>query len=102
MCCDQVAGAGLLQILFSLLSETGGDHSEPLLVQLTSQEVAKARVAAGDVHIFAALVRDPGQLPDPAVQVVENHQPQEVQVHDCSNREGKLISTQYRLCAKLV
>lgn len=53
---------------------------------MTSQKVAEARVAAGDVHILVALVRDSGQLPDPTVQVVENQQAQEVEIHDCGLR----------------
>lgn len=82
MSCDQVAGAGLLQILFSFLSETRGNHSKALLVEMPGQKIPKAAVAACDVHILAVFVRDPGELSDPTVQVVENHQAQKVQVHD--------------------
>lgn len=82
--CDQVAGAGLPQILFSLLREARSDDPEPLLVQVTGQQASKSRIAACDVHILVGLVWDPGQLPDPAVQIEENQQPQDVQEHGCT------------------
>lgn len=83
---DQVVGAGLPQLLLSLLGEAPGHHPEALLVQVASQEVAEAGVAAGDVDILVALVGDSGQLLDPAVHVVEHQQPQEVEEHDAGEQ----------------
>ena len=57
---------------------------------MAGQEVSKARVAACDVHILVSFVRDSWKLPDPAVQVVENQEPQEVQEHDCMEKEQEL------------
>lgn len=53
---------------------------------MPGQKIPKATVAACDVHILAVFVRDPGELSDPTVQVVENHQAQKVQVHDWKDK----------------
>lgn len=79
----QVTGARLLQVLLSFLCEAPSDHPEALLVQVSSQEVAKACVAARDVHIFISFVGNVGKLPDPTVQVEEEQKAQDVEKHDC-------------------
>lgn len=74
-------GAGLPQLLLALLRVTPGDHREAQLVQVASEEVAEAGVAARDVHMLVSFIGHSGELSDPAEDEEEEHEAQEVQEH---------------------
>lgn len=81
VCGRQSVGGDLLQLILTLLSVTGCDHTEAQLVQGSRKEVTKPRVTASDVDIFIFPVGHPFGFLEPAIAEPKSHQTEDVKEH---------------------